>query len=493
MPGKILGLEINTDSLTAVQITSGLKGCQITACAHRSLKEGQELGEVLSELTRGLDLKSDLCISSMPMEDVSFRNFSLPFRDTKKIRQTLPYELEPLVPFPLNELIVDFQVSAKAEQSEVMAIAARKSVIADHLSRLQDREIDPEIIEVQSSPLVSWLVNQDETPEDGLLLYLGSSHSAMSVYLKNRVVLVRTFSHKPRDEATAEETTPLSLTPEIETRIKNLSAEVNKTLHAGRWQQRWTSLPEKVFFTGPGALYAGMSDLLSRFLNLPCEQVDISRDPGIGMDASISRIWNPALMDTALALALRNGRKGSRFNLRRDEFEIHKPYLGIKKEMGRLGLLLIFVLAFFIADLAVDYYHVKGQYQGLKRRVEEIAREALPNEPIVDPKTQIEHKILSIENGSDAIPGIQANETVLGLLLDISERIPKERDILVTRMVFDPETIRISGITDNFNSVDSIKSKLEPSKNFKEVTISSANLDKTGKQVKFELKLERAE
>jgi Tfp pilus assembly PilM family ATPase len=498
MPGKILGLDIHSKSLTAVQITSGLKGYQITSCAHILFKEGQGLEAVLAELTRELDLKSDLCISSLPVEYISFRNFSLPFRDTKKIRQILPYELEPLVPLPMNELIIDYQVSANDEQSNILAISARKSVIADHLSFLKSNEIDPEVLEVQPAPMLSWLISQDNTPENGLLLYLDSSRSTLSLYLNDRVVLIRPLSHKHGDnESISDQGTtgpsPASLTPEqIETWIRGLSREINKTIHAFKWQQNLTASPQKVFFTGPRALYKGMSDLLTRFLGLPAEPVNISQDPRLGMDAAISRTWKPALMDSALALALRDGRKGARFNLRKDEFEVQKPYLGIKKELHWLGMLLFFVLTFLIIDLAVDYYYLKGEYLTLKGRVEDIARDVLPNERLIDPKAQIEQKLSSITSGSEAIPGIRANERVLDLILDISERIPKNLDILVTRMVFDQETIRISGITDEFNSVDIVKSSLEPSKYFQEVTISSANLDKRGKQVKFELKLQRA-
>jgi len=498
MPGKILGLDINSKFLTAVQITSGLKGHQITACAHILFKKGQELEEVLSELTRNVDLKSDLYISSLPVEDISFRNFSLPFRDTKRVRQILPYELEPLIPIPLNELIVDYQVSAKEEQSEILAISARKSVIADYLSRLKSHEIDPEILEVQPAPMLSWLISQDDTPENGLLLYLDSSRSTMSLYLNNKIVLMRTFRHKKGDyESIPEEGTagpsPSSLTPEqIEAWIKELSREIKKTIHAYKWQQKLTALPQKVFFTGPGALYTGMPELLTRFLDLPAELVNISQDPRIGMDATISRTWKPALMDTALALALRDGRKGVRFNLRKDEFKVQKPYLGIKKELRWLGLLLLLVLTFLIADLVVDYYYLKEQYQGYQGKIYEVYKQEFPNEPYTEGiAKRIQDKIRNISSGSDAIPGIRANEKVLDLILDISERIPKNIDILVSRMVFDPENIRISCITDNFNSVDIVKSGLEPSKYFKEVTISSSNKDKTGKQVKFELKLQR--
>ncbi|HIJ21234.1 MAG TPA: hypothetical protein HPP58_09325, partial [Deltaproteobacteria bacterium] len=69
--------------------------------------------------------------------------------------------------------------------------------------------------------------------------------------------------------------------------------------------------------------------------------------------------------------------------------------------------------------------------------------------------------------------------------------IPKTLDLIVTRMVIDPDTVSIKGQTDTFNSVDMIKNGLSSSSKFGSVNISSANLDRTGKMVKFEMKLVR--
>ena len=57
-------------------------------------------------------------------------------------------------------------------------------------------------------------------------------------------------------------------------------------------------------------------------------------------------------------------------------------------------------------------------------------------------------------------------------------------------MVISSETVLISGNTDEFKSVDDIKSKLEQIDFFKKVTINSTNLDRTGKEVRFQLKVE---
>ena len=70
-----------------------------------------------------------------------------------------------------------------------------------------------------------------------------------------------------------------------------------------------------------------------------------------------------------------------------------------------------------------------------------------------------------------------------------STRIPKDVDVILTRLVMGPESVVISGDTDTFNSVDNIKSRLEKSGLFKKITISSANIDKSDKRVHFNLKL----
>ena len=79
----------------------------------------------------------------------------------------------------------------------------------------------------------------------------------------------------------------------------------------------------------------------------------------------------------------------------------------------------------------------------------------------------------------------------LDLLLEISERLPKSIDLKVSRLVIDPNAVRIKGTTDTYNTVDRVKQGLEKSSLFKTTTISSANLDRGKNRVLFEIKLGR--
>ena len=56
-------------------------------------------------------------------------------------------------------------------------------------------------------------------------------------------------------------------------------------------------------------------------------------------------------------------------------------------------------------------------------------------------------------------------------------------------MVLGLENVVISGDTDTFNSVDSIKSRLEQVDSFKKIIISSANINKSDNRVRFKLKI----
>jgi type II secretory pathway component PulL len=267
---------------------------------------------------------------------------------------------------------------------------------------------------------------------------------------------------------------------------------VENTIHSIGCQSNREVRPEAVFFTGVGARYPETADLLTRFLGIPAQEIDLSKDRKINMGERVARVWNPVLMDNALALSLRNGKQGQGFNFRKDEFEIKKRGFWLQKEFRRAMIFLGVILCLLFVDMGVDYYFLKERYRMLDQRVTEVFSRTFPDvKRIVDPLQQMKVKVNEVKTSAISIPGTNSTNKVLDLLKDISERIPKSLDVHVTRMVIDQETVRVSGKTDTFNTVDSVKSGLEPSKYFSGVTISSANLDRTGKRVQFEIKLQR--
>ena len=498
MPEKILGLDINDNYVTAVQVESGLKGYQVTACARVNMEGDEGLDNALKELFKQKDLKSDICVASIPGEHVSYRNLRMPFKDAKKIKQTLPFEVEIMVPFPVEELVIDFTISNSLDQSEILAVAAKKELISEYLAHLKSYGIDPEVLDIRCVPTVSLLLKQESTPDDGLFLDMGRNKSTMALFIKRRVVLIRTiaFEGGPFTGSVVNDTngghTNTQISEQAESWFKSFCIMVQNTIHAIGCQINKEIHPEKSFFTGIGALYPETGSLLTRFLDIPVEPIDLSSDRGVDMERGVAQTWNPALMDNALALSLRDGKRGQGFNFRKDEFEIKKRDFWLKKEFRRAMFFVVLILSLLAVDIGVDYYFLKKRNRMLDQRITEVFKQTFPDvKRIVDPVQQMKVKVNEAKTSAISAPGTNVDKRVLGLLEDISQRVSKQLDVQVSQMVIDQETVRISGKTDTFNTVDNMKSGLESSKYFSAVAISSANLDRTGKQVQFEIKLQR--
>jgi len=75
------------------------------------------------------------------------RVFDLPFRDRRRLAQTVPFELEGQVPFAVEEGIVDFQVLARTRGVAHVRRLAPRARIEEHLKLLSDAGLDPAIVD----------------------------------------------------------------------------------------------------------------------------------------------------------------------------------------------------------------------------------------------------------------------------------------------------------------------------------------------------------
>jgi Tfp pilus assembly protein PilN len=277
-----------------------------------------------------------------------------------------------------------------------------------------------------------------------------------------------------------------------EASLKSLCKTIQNTIHAFGWQHNQRIYPEKIFFSEIRDMDINTNAFLQSYLGIPVERISVRGDKRVRMEDYLSRVWNSPLMDRALALALRDNKKGRGFNFRKGEFEVTNRYVGFKKEIRKIGIFLGIVLLFLIIDLGMDYHLLKKQYETSDQRIVELYRQVFPNEKkVLRPLDQMRIKVNGVKNSAVSLPGIKVDHKIVDLLKDISERIPTSLDVRVTNVVIDQATARMSGETDTFNTVDGIKSGLESSDYFSNVTISSAKLDRSGKRVQFEMKLER--
>jgi general secretion pathway protein L len=492
MPGKILGIDINQDFISAVQIIGGMKGFQVLSYA--VVMVGDNPSDALNEIAQQMDLKSETCVASIDGSHIAYQSLTMPFKDPRKIKQTLPFELEPLLPFPIEDIVVDFNITKNAEQSEILAVSARKALVAEYLQTVRSFGIHPKVIDIRPVPIAYWLLSQFETPDSGVVIDIGQKKSTLVLFIDRRIVLVRNTSLENAGR-------PVPSTPEAGTASKELVESISKSLHRDlkntlrslSAQMKGEIKPEKIFITGISSQQEGLIDALTELTGTPVELVDVSKDIRLRMDYNTSELWNPALMSGALSLALREFKKGHGFNLMKGEFEIKKGFLKSVKELKKIAIALLVIFAFLMFDAGSDYYLVKKRYQAAEQRNANLFMQLFPEvKEVKFPLQQLKQKIDELKKSAVTLPSdINKEQKILDLINDISKRIPKAVDIDVSSLVIDAETVRISGQTDSFNTVNTFKTELEPSSYFSEVVIMPAKLDKSQKRVEFELKLQR--
>jgi len=230
-------------------------------------------------------------------------------------------------------------------------------------------------------------------------------------------------------------------------------------------------------------------------LSLPVSLFNLQATAGnIQLSDHLVSLYTPALMDNALALAIRESRKTKGFNFRREEFQVKTQLVKIKKELIHASIYLSIILLLLAVNWFVDYQDLKKRTADLDNRIKGIFSQTFPEiTNIVDPIHQMNTKINELKSASGAAPGTNMDMRVLEILNDISERIPKGLEVQVDRMVVDQDGIQMRGTTDTFNTVDSIKKGLESSEMYSDVVIASANLDQSGKGVRFEIKMDRTQ
>jgi type II secretory pathway component PulL len=169
----------------------------------------------------------------------------------------------------------------------------------------------------------------------------------------------------------------------------------------------------------------------------------------------------------------------------RNYWTTYRPYL-----RGPI-VLMAAVLILGLLGVVLNSIILKRQVDALDAQIEAVFSETLPGTRRVgDALEQMKSELKRAKSGGiDSEHGPNPVRAI-DILLQLSHSIPKELDMVFSRMVYGNDGLTLSGEAAAFNAVDEIKSNLEKSGLFKQVTISSANMDRGGNKVLFKLKID---
>jgi type II secretion system protein L len=481
MSRQILAIDIRNDSIAAVLLNLGLKLNTVvtstTVPLPTSSDEEDPLVQALLHLRDEIDISTANIAVALPAEGILYRKLQIPFKEDSKIRQVLPFELEPLLPIRIENLKFDFHKNHFADQTDILAVAIDQSLLQRYMDALTEANIRPQLVVPGGFPLVRYLSGSNgHSSEQMLVLDVESDKTTLFVVNSGKIELARRLSSTVHNEQAAEA----------------LALRIRQTLTAMSEHQNDFILPAKVYLTGPALIDQNVFQRITLSLELPGEKVDLVKwAPRLEMDNLTN--WVPHTMSNALALALLEADGQPCANFHRTTSPLRNFWKAYRSYIMGPAILLAVSLLIGLCSVIIDKHYLNKTVKKLDAQIKQVYLSTFPGSTMknnIDPLDLMKSKIKELQSGDRSSGLNPISVRTIDVLLQVSQLIPKDIDVLLTQMTVSGGSVTISGETGDFNSVDDIKSRVEKGSLFNQVTIASANMDKSGKKVRFKLKID---
>jgi Tfp pilus assembly PilM family ATPase len=504
MPQTVLGLDIGHSTIKAVLLTSkSLTGGRVTAFRILDIGACGGIEEALKKLAEDkifCDLPCGVCL---PLADIILRQVNLPFRDENKIRKTLAFELEPLIPLPIDEAVIDYLIIPR--DGLLVAALAKKSV-REWIERVEESLGEVSVIDSSATALAAQIIHNKKSSACGIILDIGHSSTAAIFYEDEAVVHVRSlaFGSEHITQALAGE---LSLDRDKAEQLKIGNDYPESSVKAGDACRRFCSelkntieymkingilqnQPAQITVTGGGALFIRLQKELENYFSCPVEVLDLISLKQLEIEEDVRSQMQPQIMNTAVAAAMRisSGRKS--FNFRQGEFAAKNTGINLRKQLQWAAIAggVIFLLAVF--NQLLDYSLKTRQLNSIKKEITQIFKKSVPEaNSMVDPLQQMKTKLAEDKKSFGFGEGLP-EATTADLLKEISGMVSSSLDVVIDGFSYENKVILIKGEAKKIDDVTAVKNELLKSRYFSDVTMGSTSLTKDGGKVDFNLRIE---
>ncbi len=496
-----LCIDLQSDLLTAV-LFDGSKSHGIVASTV-VVTDGKDPEEIVAELVATIDCRNCSASLALGASFFLFHNLSLPFSDRKSIEKILPFELDESIIQDIDTLLLDTQVTpGSGKDVEIIAAMLERERLSQWHAAFQDAGIFPKRITLSGQPSISGIFANGQPPETFLFLSLRMNDAALFFIADGLLQLVRPLPFELFD-IESEEPTGFVFEKESGKLIprglkttgdayRNLAIAIKQTLVPLASTVDFAKIP--IYVEGSGGLTPHAREWLDEAFEMPC--FICGRGGILPVPAKLPAKTEPhaEYLTSCFSLGAYTDKIKPEFDFCKDAFSPTDP-MAKYRVLGK-GLVLCLGLAFVAttAWLVYDNSMMKKKQNELAVDIRTVFQETLPDvKRIVDPIQQLEVAINGAKLSSGEDEETVLPYTALHVLREISRNIPASLDVLITRMVYDVKGVRLIGVTDNFNSVDSIKKNLDKSDEILAVTINSTNQDPKKNNIRFELTLDMGE
>jgi general secretion pathway protein L len=453
---------------------------------------------------------TDRLVTAIPCHDLFIRTLSFPFKDSTKLAQVVPFEVENLVPMPLEDLAIGSLIlppgqtsdglSRESKGSDVLVTAAPKDKVAEHLQFLAQADVEPSAINVDAMALFSvtqYLRGENAgVPQDLAVIDVGASKTTLCLIHEGRPVVLRTIlwggNHLTHALAVrhvcgfaeAERLKRNMAVEHVEAWLEPLLRELRVTLQAyegaerGRLTHCWVS--------GGGSKLREIGGFVARQLGL----YPVGPRQGFGADS-------PRAFSIAFGLAIHPKIVKPRWRFKPSPLGLALDLKGVTNEGAaksdnaerdrRLAVgaaLVIGLLA--IADFSIHLMLQDNRVSRLKTALQTHYEQAFGSTAAPgDELDQARYRMGLVEKALAIIDGSQGK--VLPSISAFVKQLPAGTPVKVRELTMDGGAILMEGETTSFDAVEKIKQTFASSSRFEDVSVTDTRVGSAPNQVVFRM------
>ncbi|MFH0839319.1 MAG: type IV pilus assembly protein PilM [Candidatus Omnitrophota bacterium] len=511
---RFIGIDIGASSIKFAELKS-VRGAlqlkeafasefQFDSSTLKTIQTQEAIRELVSSALKKINRKTQKVCISIWGQSAFVRFIKLPKVENKKLIKMIGFEAQQQVPFPIEEVIWDYQLfpNPHSPELDVLLVAIKNKAVNFLLESLQQTKIEIEYVDV--NPLaclnaVNFLYRNESliivdigAKATNIIIQDGNKVWTRSISLGGSDITKSIMVHYNLDFKKAEELKKKdakALLSEVgkvidgseHTRemisvispiLASIASEISNSIGFYKSQFGLSKQINKVLITGGSSCITNLDKFFEYNLGIPTERVDLSKNGTLLISGS-KEIAQTQIYTAAVGLALRGFKNKSRItiNLLPPEekvlksFKDNMPKFVSYMTVGIVGILLAGVL-FFNLD---------------KKRVADFKELNAKNEDINNYNSQIKQlnaNAIMLKEKTDTLLMLKANRYFWpDILAAVATIIPKE--LWLTDLKRDASTIIIEGKAEgSFMQISDFRDKLEDSKIFKNVEILSANFEK---------------
>ena len=468
MPKYLVGLEVNTDSIGAVQIFNSLKGPEVIKIAFREVEDPEDIHQELEDFFITEDLNRETLITCIPTSLAIVRQIPLPFHNLKKLRKIIKYQIDPHVPDPIDNTIVDF-ISSEALE-EILTFGIPKKNISEHLEALSRANLEPEVVSLDDIALFYLYVHNHirGSGQPVSVINLGKREKVVQVIFEKRLDFIRVLQNGTGGVEDLINTFNLY-------HLKNPDHPLREVLLTGHLE----------------------------------DDTDVAEDLSTRLDIEVSR-WRPfdeirhllgdietdlqSRLSVPLGLAIGPRSQSSKvFDLRKEEFSV-KTTMNLKRMLTFTLAAILFLVGVFTFNVFQKLYIKEERHKKLKENMRVLIHDAFPDmKNIIKGRelAQMDQKIAEEREKYRWLEDIIGGGKVLDPLLVVSKIVSELPDAKIDNLSIEKGKIRMDGQISSFEMVDRLEKRLAGTDFFKDIKLVGAKMDQKDGAVKFNFVMEK--